>query len=110
VVFERKDGVIECFDSLGYAPDSELGFIPRDFQRESRQDHTYTLRLLQGSGKKLEYNEVPLQADESGVSTCGRWVVFRVANRDKTVKQFQTMVKRKKIDDAAVAKIVPNHP
>jgi hypothetical protein len=47
-VFKRPNGVIECFDSLGYAPDAEIGFIPKTFQRDSRQDHTHLLQLLSG--------------------------------------------------------------
>lgn len=109
-VFQRPNGVIECFDSLGFAPDAELGFIPKEFAKESQQDHTHLLKLLAGSRNRIEYNEDALQRDQRGISTCGRWAVYRVAHRDKSIKQFQGYVRKHGIDDAAVTKLIPNQP
>ena len=55
-VFERANGDIETFDSFGYIPDDELRIIPRRFQAQSKQNHTYLLRLLLQTGKPIRYN------------------------------------------------------
>lgn len=109
-VFQRPDGVIECFDSLGYAPDSEIGFVPADFREQSRQDHTHLLNLLAYTKNRVEYNELKLQKDKNGVSTCGRHCILRIAYRDISIKKFQQFMKRHKIDDAKVAMIIPDSP
>jgi len=109
-VFERPNGTIECYDSLGYVPDSEIGFIPAEFRKESAQNHTHLLNLLANTKNRIEYNEKPLQKDERGISSCGRWCIFRIANRDMSIKQFQNFVKKHKIDDVKVSLIVPNSP
>ncbi len=87
-VFERDTGAIEVFDSLGYVPDDELNFIPEAFRKRSNQDHTWLLWLLNKSGRKVEYNELSLQRDVPGVATCGRWVIWRIANRDMPLTKF----------------------
>lgn len=66
---------IEHFDSYGIIPDQELKWVPRAFQAGSRQDHTHLLRLLAGSGKKINYSPYKLQGDNSAV--CGRWAILR---------------------------------
>jgi len=104
-VFERPNGVIECFDALGFVPDDELEFIPDHFRRSSNQDHSWLLYLLKQSGKSVEYNEVPLQRDVPGVATCGRWVVWRIAHRDMPLEEFQRKFHGPK-GDAAVAEII----
>jgi hypothetical protein len=109
-VFERPDGVIECYDSLGYKPDDEIGFIPDDFQESSNQDHSHLLNLLAHTKKRVEYNEKKLQKDKQGISTCGRHCILRIAFKDMSIKQFQQFVKKHKIDDAVVAAIIPNKP
>ena len=88
-VFERPGNIVEVFDSLGYVPDDELEFIPKHYRDVSNQDHSYLLWLLRNSGKHIEYNEVPLQKDKPGVATCGRWCIWRIANRNMPLKTFQ---------------------
>jgi hypothetical protein len=106
MVFERPNGDIECFDSLGFAPDSEIGFIPKSFAKESKQDHTHLLQLLANVPNSIEYNEKPLQENASGINTCGKWCIFRYAYKDLSIKQFQAMCKKNKIDDAFVTKVI----
>lgn len=104
-VFERQGGVIEVFDSLGYVPDDELEFIPSQFRQRSNQDHSWLLCLLQQSGCRVEYNEVPLQRDVPGVATCGRWCIFRIAHRDISIKQFQKLFYGPKGDELVASLI-----
>ncbi len=104
-VFERPGGSIEVFDSLGYVPDDELDFIPSEFRKRSNQDHSWLLVLLQRSGRRVEYNEVPLQRDEPGVATCGRWCIWRIANRDMPLKRFQALF-RGPSGDELVARLI----
>jgi hypothetical protein len=112
MVFEHKSpgngkpGDIECFDSLGFAPDSEIGFIPKSFRKESMQDHTHLLHLLAGVPNKIFYNEDPLQMDAPGVNTCGKWCVYRYAYDNLSIKQFQQFCMKNKVDDAVVAQVL----
>jgi hypothetical protein len=88
VVFKRGN-TIECFDSLGFVPDDERQFIPKSFRQASGQDHAHLLQMLYSAGLPVEYNEKPLQQDKVGINTCGRWVIFRIACRDWSIKKFQ---------------------
>jgi hypothetical protein len=110
LVFKRPDKVIECFDSLGFVPDDEIGFIPKRFREESRQENTHLLNLLADVPDRIEYNEKELQRDAPGVNTCGRWCVYRVAHRDMSIKRFQTYVRKNKIDDDAISQIILGNP
>jgi Ulp1 family protease len=90
-VFQRNKTTIEVFDSLGFFPDAELQFIPRSYRSISGQDHTYLIKALLDSGKKIEYNEQQLQHDDPTINTCGRWVVARIRCRNMSIKKFQFM-------------------
>lgn len=92
-VFQRNNRVIEVFDSLGFFPDNELEFIPRSFRSQSGQNHSYLIQLLLKSKKKIEYNQIPLQHDSPDITTCGRWVILRIAFRNWSIKKFQDFFK-----------------
>jgi hypothetical protein len=106
LVFERPDGVIECFDSLGYVPDDEIGFIPKRFREESQQENTHLLNLLANVKSRIEYNEKELQKNAPGVNSCGRWVIYRIMHKNLSIKKFQEYVKKNKIDDEVISKII----
>ena len=92
-VFERPNGDIECFDSLGYCPDDELNFVPHEFQHESNQNHTYLLAMLAKANRRIYYNKDALQHTHPDISTCGRWVICRIALRDMPIDEFVKMMR-----------------
>ena len=92
-VFERTNGDIECFDSLGYCPDDELNFVPHEFQHESNQNHTFLLALLAKANRRIIYNDVALQETSPDICTCGRWVVCRIALRDMPIEKFVSLMR-----------------
>lgn len=92
-VFERNNGDIECFDSFGFIPDDELGFIPKTFQAESNQNHTYLLRLLLSSNRLIHYNKDSIQISSPLVNTCGRHVIVRIAFRSMLIDNYIKMIK-----------------
>lgn len=93
-VLRRGKRVVECFDSYGYVPDDQLGFIPATFRRKSEQDYPHLTKLLYESGYNVHYNDHPLQSHRKGVNTCGRWVVYRIRNAKLSEDAFANKVQR----------------
>jgi len=75
VAVNRVKDSIEHFDSLMFLPDRELGLVPENIKKGTRQDHTYLTRLYSASGYPISYNHHKLQADDT--ATCGRWAGLR---------------------------------
>jgi hypothetical protein len=92
-VFERHNGGIECFDSFGFIPDDQLTFVPKDFKKESMQNHTYLLRMLAATGRPIHYNKDPLQAMSHKINTCGRHVICRIALRKMHIDDYVEIFK-----------------
>lgn len=92
-VFDRN-GTIEVFDSYGMYPDDEIDFVPKQFKKLNYKKLRYLSKLLYESKKRIEYNEVPLQSDEEGISTCGRWVIVRLIYRDVPQNKFADFFKK----------------
>ncbi|MDO8931584.1 MAG: hypothetical protein Q7U97_04255 [Rhodocyclaceae bacterium] len=102
----RRDAALECFDSYGYVPDDELSFVPSHYKKQSMQDHTWLLRLLKKSGCRVEYNGAELQKPSSGVSTCGRHCIARIAFRAMPIEAYVKMMGPH--CDETVLRSVPN--
>lgn len=104
-VIQRDPTTIECFDSYGYIPDDELSFVPHHYKKESLQNHTYLLHLLEKSGCRIEYNGAELQKPAPGISTCGRHCIARVAFRAVPIEKYVKMMG--KHCDSVVLRAVP---
>lgn len=92
---------VEFFDSYGYFPDSEMSFIPKDIQKEYKENFPYLCKLLLNSGYKVVYNNNQLQSKKDGINTCGRHVVSRLMYRDVPIEDYVKMIKNsgKSADD-----------
>jgi hypothetical protein len=91
--FERPNGNIEFFDSLGYFPDDELNFISKSYKTKNNLCYPYLINILYNSQKQIEYNDHKLQQDKS--STCGRWCIARIIMRDIDIDKFANIFKIK---------------
>lgn len=109
IVFRRGRDVVECFDSYGYTPDDEFKFIPKGIRERTNQDYRHLTKLLYKSPYRIEYNEVPLQAETPGVATCGRHCIARYAFKDMSIAAYQKCFKPYDMD-AVVTVAVPNRP
>lgn len=77
--FDKKKKIIYFFDSYGSFPDSQLGYIPKNFKKQSKQDYAYLSILLDKAiddGIQIDYNNVKLQGPKT--ATCGRWCGLRL--------------------------------
>jgi hypothetical protein len=86
-------------DSYGKLPDQplEVEFI----NERDGQEHFYLTRLLSICKRKVIYNHHPLQSKDRRVSTCGRWVVLRLLNKEKTLEEFyDELVQEKKKNES----------
>ena len=74
LLHKLDNGNIEFFDSYGFKPDTEFGFIGNEYQLPH-----YLWELLGKLSKltRIHYNQYPLQSQSRGVNTCGRWVILR---------------------------------
>lgn len=82
VLFRNRDG-INYFDSTGHVPDELLktSFHHMGGRKALNADYTYLLDLLAKTGKKIIYNEQPLQYP-STTNTCGYWSFVRLLTQD----------------------------
>lgn len=88
-ILETPEG-IEHFDSYGYAPDSELSFIPEHYKIKTHQNEKSLLKLLLDADEhnnQINYNNYVFQG-EPPISTCGRWVILRNLLNDLTIDEF----------------------
>jgi hypothetical protein len=98
-LFKHSDGSIEFMDSYGKLPDQplEVEFI----NERDGQEHFYLTRLLSICKRKVVYNHYKLQSKDRRVSTCGRWVVLRLLNKEKTLEEFyDELVQEKKKNES----------
>jgi hypothetical protein len=98
-LFKHSDGSIEYFDSYGKMPDQplEIEFI-NDI---GGQERFYLTRLLNICKRKIIYNHHKLQSKDKRISTCGRWVVLRLLNKDKSLEEFyDELVQEKKKNES----------
>ena len=93
VTILRTPEGIEHFDSYGYAPDNELGFIPDEFKGISNQNKKYLLNLLYNSGENINFNQHNLQK-ERDAATCGRWSILRNLFNYLTTDEFAHTVEK----------------
>lgn len=73
----RTSNVLSYCDSYGMRPDSELQLIPREVRQENHENHQLTnlLNNMIRKGFTLTYNQHKFQKLESGINTCGKYVI-----------------------------------
>lgn len=94
VTMLRKGNNIEFYDPYGFKPDtqgSKLN-ISKATNKYFRQDENRLVNMITDAGYKLQYNKKRAQEYKSGVNTCGRWCVLRLIHKDKSLKQFNSML------------------
>lgn len=101
----KENGRVNVFDSYGIYPDDEIKFVPKNFKKLNYRKFKYLTKLLYDSKYPVEYNEVPLQSDKVGVSTCGRWVATRLIMRDMCQDDFAKLFSQFDDPDLAVTYI-----
>lgn len=103
LIMRRKDGVVECFDSLGkFVPDGELRIAS-----EYSGNKPELLRLIASEKPmpKVAYNDVPIQKWSPSVKTCGRHVVARAQFPHLDEFQYVKMLKKQGVPDMVVCRI-----
>ena len=93
-LFENSEGV-NFFDSYGGEPDSHLDWnLSPEFRKRVGEDRAYLCDFILGlSGvKKVTYNDFKYQARGEGITTCGRWICFRLLERELGCAQFKKLV------------------
>lgn len=89
ICLSKHGNLIEYFDPYGQFIDHWIEYVPKDFAKESNQDHSYLSKLLLKSKYDLSYNEYPFQSEKKGISTCGRWSVIRGILKDLPLNEFK---------------------
>jgi translation initiation factor RLI1 len=107
-LFKNKYG-INFFDSYGNMPDEILRFVPKHLNIQLKQDHQNLIKLLLKSKKPVFYNQYPLQKYSDLINTCGRWVVFRLMNKELNEDEFNKLFHSSKYSkDEIITKITDN--
>lgn len=84
---------ISYFDSYGFPPEEAYKFMKRE-ARHLNQDQPYLFELMHKSGKKFEYNPYQIQKWESGMNTCGKHCIVRIANDHLTPEQYYKKISK----------------
>lgn len=93
-LFQNEEG-INFFDSYGNAPDDHLAWnIGKKFRKESGEDNAYLCQFILDimGHDKFVYNDYDFQKRSPNVSTCGRWVLFRLMYRNLSCDEFKKMI------------------
>lgn len=86
-IIKRKNN-IEFFDPYGIFPDEQLYFVNPNFRIINNMRKGYLSYLLNKSKYKLEYNNYKLQCPNPEIATCGRWVGYRILNKNINIDKF----------------------
>jgi hypothetical protein len=97
----RYKKTIEFFNSYANFPSLELSMISPEKNLELGQDKQYlNILLTKALGKfNVIYNKVPFQKLQTGVNTCGKWVILRIlmlTHYNYTLAQFIEFMKNLK--------------
>lgn len=114
LLMKHNENLVEYFDSYGKIDFNLLN--EKNLNKELGQYQTYLSELLlhwkdQNKKNKVDYNQIRFQDLKKGfqTSTCGRYVIYRIRNRDVPLKDFQklfNLAKKKKINlDELVIKL-----
>lgn len=82
-LFKISDNMLFFFDPYGLAPDEQLKF--------GKYSKPYLSRLLEESKYGLQYNPIDLQKYCKKISTCGKFVAFRLIFRNLDNKDFLSL-------------------
>lgn len=74
----KSYGLLEWWDSYGYDIDKEFSCIPTFIQFRLHESNRDLSKLIDSSPLECRYNDKQLQSRKDFVSTCGRWVVWRL--------------------------------
>ena len=84
---------IEFFDSYQSKPDHEFDHINKKERKSfNYKGVPYLSKLLQKSGRAIEYNQQPMQKLGDGVNTCGRHCVVRILLKDIPLSDYQAIM------------------
>lgn len=107
LILHSSTRTIEFFDSYGFKPDDESKFIPEEMWKMNYL--SILLKRASDQGYNIEYNEVPLQnINDKTIATCGRWVVFRLLNKNIPLDLFQQRFKYYRDRDYIVTQLTYN--
>lgn len=91
-IFRSPDGLPEVFDPYGLGVDKELNFFSRDQRIRTNQYLPWlTALLIKSDYDKYWYNHVPFQKEADDISTCGRWVITRLAFSRMPYNEFVSL-------------------
>ena len=90
-LIKRDNNILEFFDSYGIFPDQELNNIDKDFRTVNNMKIPYLSYLLIKSPYELQYNNYMFQAKSKNISTCGRWVGYRILKKNISTEEFKNI-------------------
>jgi len=89
----RQKNLISFFDPYGLAPDTELNWVKHGVRNSLGITDRFLTRMFDKTKLRVEYSDEDYQELKSGVNTCGRHVVFRIKNINKTLMQYHKLIK-----------------
>jgi hypothetical protein len=107
----RQNNTVEFFDPYGKYPDTQLRWVDNEVREDLGITGKFISNLFNKSKLKIVYNTAPYQHSGANINTCGRHVVYRLLNRNLSLKDYHKYFKEetKKLNcnyDGVVAKIV----
>ena len=87
-IWMNKKKSIEFFDPYGIIPDLELKYSSKVFRKQNGTDFPHLTALFIICTYNIEYNNYKLQKMDKNISTCGRWNINRILNKNKSVDEY----------------------
>jgi hypothetical protein len=84
----RQNKTIEFFDPYGKYPDTELRWVDNEIRENLGITGKFISNLFNKSKLKIVYNTAPYQHTGDSINTCGRHVVYRLLNRNLSLKDY----------------------
>jgi len=98
----KYNNIVEHFDSYGLSVDDEMSYVSLPMRKHLGEMKPLLSALLDDCPYKVIHNIRDLQSWKAGVNTCGRHVVNRLLNQDKTLPEYLKYIdsfKTKNIDE-----------
>ena len=97
-LLKKPNNIIEWCDPYGIRPDGEKNWINKDVLIKLHEDKPLLTQLLRKAneehGTRIMYNRHKWESEQSGISTCGRWVALVCLFYNKSFDQINKMIQK----------------
>lgn len=95
----RYKNTFEFFDPYGKYPDTQLKWVDNEIREELGIIDKFITNLFSNTNLKVVYNTAPYQRNGDEINTCGRHVIYRLINKNLSLKDYHKLIKKETKDN-----------